>query len=162
MGFAISLPLMRADAHAAQHVLERDVGDGQRGAGADNGERAGIALRIGRQHHADHLRLVHEAFGEQRADGPVDQAAGEDFFFGGTSLALDEAARKLAGGVSVFAVIDGEREECRSRFGFLAGAGGHQHHGVPGADDHGAIGLLCNFACFKGDLSTIQVDFNCM
>ena len=47
--------------------------------------------------------------------GPVDQAAGENFFFGGTSFALDEAAGNLPGGVGVFAVIDGEREEARAR-----------------------------------------------
>jgi hypothetical protein len=34
------------------------------------------------------------AFGEQRPDGPVDQAAGENFLLGGPSFALDEAAGK--------------------------------------------------------------------
>ena len=40
-------------------------------------------------------RLVHEAFGEQRTDGAVDQAAGEDFLLRRASFALDEAAGKL-------------------------------------------------------------------
>ena len=92
----IRLAVHHADAHAAQDVVERNVGNRQRRAGADDGERAGIALRIGREHHGDDLRLVHEAFGKQRPDGPVDQAAGENFFLRGTALALDKAARELA------------------------------------------------------------------
>ena len=66
----------------------------------------------------DDLRLVQIAFGEQRADRTVDQAAGEDFFFRRTSFALDEAAGKLAGGVSVFAIIHGERKKAAFGFGF--------------------------------------------
>ncbi len=66
-GVRHQLAVDRADPHAAQHMLERNVGNGERCAGADNGQRAGIALRIGRKHHGDDLRLVHEAFREQAA-----------------------------------------------------------------------------------------------
>ncbi len=109
-----------ADAHAAQHMMKGNIGNGQRGARADDGQRVGILLGIGREHHGDDLGFVQEAFGEQRTDGPVDQPAGENFFFRGTSLALDEAARNLAGGVSVFAIINGEREEAGFGFGSSA------------------------------------------
>ncbi len=77
-------------------MMERNIGDGQRGARANDGQRAGILLGIGRKHHGDDLGFVHEAFGEQRADGPVNQTAGKDFFFRGTSLAFDKAAGKFA------------------------------------------------------------------
>ena len=74
----------------------------------------GSCVGIGREDHGDDLRLVQEAFGEQRPDRPVDQAAGENFFFGGTSFAFDEAAGKSSRGVRVFTIIDGEREKARA------------------------------------------------
>ena len=55
-GVRHQLAVDRAHAHAAQHVLERNIGNRQRRARADDGQRAGIALRIGREHHGDHLR----------------------------------------------------------------------------------------------------------
>ena len=42
-GLATQLAVDHADAHAAQHVLERNIGNGQRRAGADDGQRGGIA-----------------------------------------------------------------------------------------------------------------------
>jgi hypothetical protein len=91
-------------------VGERDVGNGQRGARADNGQRGGIALGSAESTMA--ITCVSWlSLREQRPDGPVDQTAGENFFFGRASFALDEAAGKLAGGVSVLAIIDGQREE---------------------------------------------------
>ena len=157
-GVGHQLAVHRTHAHAAQHMLERNVGDGQRRAGADNGQRAGIALRIGRQHHGDHLALVHEAFGEQRPDGPVNQPAGEDFLLRRASLALDEAAGKFARGVSVFTIIDGEGKERGVGLGFLIGARTHQNNGVPGADHDGAIGLFRDLARLQGNFLTIQVN----
>ena len=67
----------------------------------------------------DHLRFVQIPFGEQRPDRAVDQAAGEDFFFGRAAFALDKAARELARGVGVFAVIDREREKARAGLGLF-------------------------------------------
>ena len=106
--------------------------------------------------------LVHEAFGEQRPDGPVNQPAGEDFFLRRASLALDKAAGKFSRGVSVFPIIDGEREKRGARFGLFIRARAHQNHGVPGANHDGAIGLFRDLACLQGNFLTIQVNFYCM
>ena len=57
------------------------------------------------------LHFVEVAGGKERADGPVDQARGQDFLGGGPAFALDEAAGELAGGVGFLAIIDDEREE---------------------------------------------------
>ncbi len=54
-----------ANAHGADEVVERNIGNGERGAGADDGEHAGIVLGIGREHHRDDLRFVEIAFREQ-------------------------------------------------------------------------------------------------
>ncbi len=57
------------------------------------------------------LHFVDVVGGEERADGPVDEARGEDFLGGRPAFALDEAAGELAGGVGPLAVIDQEGEE---------------------------------------------------
>jgi hypothetical protein len=103
-------------------------------------------------------RLVHEAFREQRPDGPVNQPAGEDFLLRRASLALDKAAGKFARGVSVFSIIDGERKERGVRLGLLIRARAHQNNGVPGTDHDGAIGLFRDLACLQGNFLTIQVN----
>ncbi len=110
----------------------------------------------------DDLRFVQEPFGEQRPDRPVDQPAGEDFLFRRAPLALDKAARNLAGGVSVFAVIDGEREKSGSRFGLFGHASGDEDGRVPGANDDRAVRLFGHLARFKGNDPAAQIDFNCM
>ena len=103
-----------------------------------------------------------KAFREQRADRTIDQAAGENFLFGGTSLAFDEAARNLAGGVGVFAIIDGEREESGSRFGLIGHASGDQDDRVTGTNDDRAVRLFGHLTRFQGNLTAAQVNFNCV
>ena len=139
-----------------------NVGNRQSGRRAHNRERVRILLRIGREHHRDDLRLVQEAFGEQRPDRAVDQAAGENLFFGGTSLALDKAARNLSGGVGVFAIIHGQREKRRARLGILGHTSGDQDHRVTGSNDNRAVRLFGHLARFDGDGAASQVYFNCM
>ena len=91
----------------------------------------GSRVRIGREHHADDLRLVMNPSGNSGRIGPVDQAAGENFLLRQAAFALDEAAGKLAGGVSVLAVIHRQRKKCRSGLGSSAAARGHQDHRSP-------------------------------
>ena len=127
-----------------------------------DGQRIGILLGIGRQDHGDDLGFVEKPFGEQRADRAINQPAGENFLFGGTSLALDKAARDLAGGVSVFAVVYREREESSSRFRIVSHAGGDQDHRVTRANDNRAVRLSGHFAGFQGNCPATQIDFNGM
>ena len=91
-----------------------------------------------------------EALGEQRADGTVDQAAGEDLFLALLAFAFEETAGDFACGVGAFEIIDGEREEVLSGFDFFVGGNGHQHHSVAHRHFHRACGLAGDFAGFKG------------
>ena len=93
------------------------------------------------QHGADDLRLVAEALGEQRPNWPIDEARGQHFLFGRPAFALEEAARNLAGGKSLFLVVDGEREEVDSRLCLSLGNRGAEHHGLAISGEHGAVGL---------------------
>jgi hypothetical protein len=80
--------------------------------------------------------------------GAVDQAAGQRLQLAGLGLALEEAARDLAGGVGLLDVVDGERKEVLPRLGALAGRHGGQNHGAVDVDQHGAGGLASDLAGF--------------
>ena len=159
-GIGDVLAVLHADAHAGQHVLEGNIGNRQRGGGADDRQRIRILLGIGRQHHGDDLGFIQETLGEQRADRTIDQPAGENLFFGETALAFDKAAGNLTGGVSVLAVIDGEREKPGPRFGLVGHASGDENHRVTGTNDNGAVRLFGHLTGFQGNLAVAQVYFN--
>ena len=91
-----------------------------------------------------------ETFGEQRADGAVDQAAGEDFFFALLAFALEKAAGDFACGVGALEIIDSQREEVLTGFHFFIGGNGHQNHGVAHRHFHRRSGLAGDFAGFEG------------
>ena len=82
------LAVLVADAGGGDRAEERDAGQRQRGRAADQGDDVGIVLQVVAQHGGDDLHLVAEAFREQRADRPVDQAA--DF---STSASLGRPSR---------------------------------------------------------------------
>ena len=162
-GIRGQLAVDHADAHTGHHVLERNIGDRQRRARAHNGERGGIAQGIGREHQADDLGFIGIAFGEQRADGAVDQAAGEGFLLRHAAFALDEAAGKTPGGVSVLAVIHREGKEVGSGLGLRVRAGSHQDYRFSGPHDDGTVGLLGHLPGFERDrTAAAQVYFNGM
>ena len=140
-----------AHAGGADRAAERDAGDRQRGADADHGGDVGVDFGVERQRVDDHVHFVQEAFGEQRADRAVDQAAGQRFVFAGLGFALEEAAGDLAGGVGLLDVVDGQREEVLAGLGRLGGDDGGQHHGALDVDDDGAAGLAGDLAGFQDD-----------
>ena len=140
-----------AHAGGTDRAVEGDAADGQRGAGGDQRGNVGGHVGVQRQHVNHDLDLVVEALGEQRADGAVDQAAGERLELAGTALALEEAARDLAGGVGLLDVVDGQREEVLAGLGLGASHHGGQHHGVIDVDDHRAGRLAGDFAGFHRD-----------
>ena len=140
-----------ADARGADRAVERDAGDRQRGARADQRGDVGRDLGVQRQHVDDDLHFVVEAFGEQRAQRPVDQARGQRLELARAAFTLEEAAGDLAGGVGLLDVVDGQREEVLARLGVLRRDDGGQHHGVLDVDDDGAAGLA-------GDLAGLERD----
>ena len=121
---------------------------GQRDGGAVHREDVGIVLAVGREDEGDDLRLVVEALGEERPDGPVDQARGQDLLLRRAAFALEPAAGDPPAGVGVLAVVDGEGEEVGVLLGLLVEDGGRQHDGVAVPNDRGAVGLLGELADF--------------
>ena len=109
---------------------------------------SGSLMPVGRDRPRLDLDLFAVPFGKERADRPVDQAGGQDFLVGGPPFALDEAAGKLARGVGLFTVVDGEREEVEA-LPARGGHAGHQRHGVADPHDHRPAGLLGQPAGFQ-------------
>ncbi|EWS64054.1 hypothetical protein Y695_02706 [Hydrogenophaga sp. T4] len=140
-----------AHARSADGAVERDAADRQGGRGGDHGRDIGLHFGVQAHHVHDHLDFVVEAFGEQRADRAVDQAAGQGFQLAGAAFALEEAAGDLAGGVRLFGVVHRQGEEVLAGLGFGLGDHGGEHHGVIDVDQHGAGGLAGDFTGFHGD-----------
>ena len=102
----------------------------QRGGSAGDGEHVRVVLGVGGQHERDDLRFVAPARREQRADRPVDDAAGQHFFFRRLAFALEEAAGNAARRVGVFAVVHRQRQEVDAFARAGGAAGGDQHHRI--------------------------------
>ena len=126
--------------HAAQH---------QRGGCANHGGNIAVDFRVAGNHHRHDLDVVIEAFWEQGADGAVNQAAGQDFFFALFAFAFEEAAGDFACGIRAFEIIHGKREEVLAFFHVFIGGNGHQHHGIAHRYFHRGSGLACDFAGFQ-------------
>ena len=151
-----------ANTHCADGAVKRNVGDAERYRRAVDAGDIGIVLGVRGEDHGDDLRLAAEAFGKQRADGPVDLAAGQDFTLAGPAFALDEAAGNASRGVGVLAVIDREREKVDALAGLGIGAGRGQDDVVADADDAGAVRLLGQFSGFEANglaAGQIHADF---
>ncbi len=83
--------------------------------------------------------------GRQRA---IHEAAGEDLVVAQAAFALEEAARDLAGGVRLFDVLTGEREEVEAG-ALFARDRGDEHDALAVGDEDGAVGLLGETAGFE-------------
>src|SRR3546814_12717592 len=87
------------------------------------------------------LPIFIETFWEQRADGTVDQAAGQRFLFSRAAFPLEKAARNASGGREFFLIMNGTGEKVLP---FLHGFGGGdcaQHHGFAIGGQHCAVRL---------------------
>ena len=147
------------DAHRAKRPGERDVADHQRRARAEDAEDVGVVLAIRAEEDGLDLDFVEPTLGEQRPDGPVREAHGENFLLGGAPFALEVAAGELAAGSGLLAVVHGEREELLPFLGLHCGDGGGEDDGFAELDDDGSVGLLGDFAGLNG--KSLPSDLGC-
>ena len=141
-----------ADADGADGAVEWDVRERERAAGTVDAEDVRVILLVGRVDEGDDLGLVAEALREERADGTVDLAGGQDLLFGGTAFALDEAAGDASTGVRKLSVFNGQREEVKAFLWLRRGDRGCENGVVAAGCEGGTGGLLGQPACLKFDL----------
>ena len=141
-GVDAKLAVNQANAHGADRAGERQRRDHQRRGGAVHREDVVRDDHVDAQHGPDHLDFVAEALREQRADRTIDHARVQRGLLRGLALALEKAARNLAGGVHLLFDVDGQREEVRARAGLLRSDDGRQYDGVGAGDQHRSVRLL--------------------
>ncbi len=141
-------PLTRPTRHGAERAIPRDVADHQRRRRADDAQDVGIVFAIRAEQNGLDLDFVVPAFGEQRTNRTIRQAAREDFLFRRTAFAFEVTAGEFAGGCRVLAVIDREREKVLAGLGLGSRDGGDDDDGFSELDCDGAVSLLGEFAGF--------------
>ena len=134
-----------SDADRADRAVEREIREHERCGSSDHREHVRLVHAIGGEQHARDLHFIEEPFGEERTDGAVDHAAGENLLGGRAAFAFDVAAGELARRGIFFPVVDLKREEVGS-LARGAGAGRGEHDGVAEADEAGTVGEAGNFA----------------
>jgi len=110
------------------------------------------------QHRDDDLGLVAVAFGEERADRPVDEPGDQRLALGRASFPLEIAARDFSRGVEFFLVIDGQGEEVDARLGLRLPDGGSKHHRLSIGRNNGPVGLTRDTSRFKNELPPAPID----
>ena len=150
------------DADGAERAIPRDVGNGQCGRGSEDGEDVGVVLAVGREQQRLDLNFIVPALGEERADGAIGEAAGEDLLLGGPAFTLEVSAGETASGRCLLAVIHGEGEEILTGLGLGGRNRCGEDDGFAELNGHGSVGLLCKAAGFDGDVLTTDGDLNGM
>jgi hypothetical protein len=141
------------DAQPGDRAVPRDVGDVQRGARGAQRDHVRRVLLVGGEHGRDDLRVLLVAVREQRAQRAIHHARGEHLVVAQAAFTLEEAARDLAGGVRLFDVLTGEREEVEAGTLF-ARHHGHEHDALAVGGEHGAVGELREAAGLERERTT--------
>ena len=149
-----------ADAGGADRAHEGHARQRQRRGRSHHRHDVRIVLHVVREHGDDHLGLVAPAVDEQRTDRAVDQAGDQRFLFGRTAFALEIAAGNAAGGIGLFLVVDGQRQEVDALARRLRRDDGGEHHGLAVGRHHGAVGLAGDLAGFKPEGTSTPVDLD--
>ena len=149
-----------ADACAADRAHERYARKGQRRRGGDNRDNIRIVLQIMLHDGDDNLRVVLVAICKERADRAVDEAGNQRFLLGRTAFTLEVAARDLAGGESLFLIVDGQREEIETNLRLLGRDDRGEHDGLAIGGEHCAICLTGDLAGFQDERTAAPLDFH--
>ena len=145
-GVKEQLAVHQAHLQGGHRPIPGNVGNGQGGGGTDEGGYLGGAVVIHRHHGAHDGHIVAEIGGEQGADGPVDDAAGEDALLAGAAFAAVKAAGDPAHGVHLLLKVHAQGEEVDAVPGTGGGGDAAEHPGVAVAHHHGGVGKLGQLA----------------
>ena len=145
-GVQHDLTVHQTDKDTGDGAVPRNVrhSDGQRGTvhAGDLCRAVGVLTHDGHR-HAD---IVAHILGEQRADGAVNDAGGEDGMLAGAALAAHKAAGDAACGVELLLKLNAQGEEINAVTRFVAHRDIAQHAGLAVADHRAAVGQTAHFA----------------
>ncbi len=140
-------------------AFEGNVRNGKGGRRADHGKDVRFILQVGGHDHRLDKHFVAVTLGKHRADGAVDQPHGENFLVGRPGLAFEKTAGKLARGVGLFTIVDGQREEIdtgtrRSVYGR------GEHRGFAIGNKDRSRRLACDLTGFQTQRASADVLFH--
>ena len=150
-GIDDELAVDAGDAHFGDRAAERQVGGGEGGGGGEAGEGVGLDVLLRGDEVDVHEDLEMEVIRPQGTDRTVHEAGDQHLVVRGAAFALEETARKPAGGIILFAIIYGEGHEIGSLLDFLRAGDGGEEHGATHLHHRGTGGLL-------GQLSGLDLD----
>ena len=149
-----------AHAHTTDRSHEGNVRDMEGGRGGVDRQDVGFIFAVRRKHHVVDLHVIPVAFGEERADGAVSDAGGENLLLARTCLAFEVTAGETAGRVILLAVLDLQREKVDA-FARLVGAGHRgKHQGVTQTAHRGASGLTGEQSGLNSHRGSAHLDGN--
>ena len=135
-------------ANGTNRASEGDVREAKGSRGTVHREDVGVIDAIGTEEQGDDLCFVEVALGEQRTQGTVGHAAGENFLFGRAAFAFEVATGKYARSRGFLFVFHREGEPSLASFYFGCGYSGDEDDGVSAADGDGTVGEFGKFAGF--------------
>ncbi len=110
-GIHHKLAVHASHAHRSNNGTKRNVRQGHSRRSRIDSDHIGIVLLIRGENQSNQLCFIAKSIREQRAQGPIDLTARQDFLFAGPPFALDESAGNASAGICVLAVVHREREE---------------------------------------------------
>src|SRR5690606_12378131 len=125
--------------------------------GTNNGRDIRIVILVGGHNGTDDLYFVHEAFGEQRTDGTVDQTGSQGFLLGRTSLTAEVATGDTANRVAVVLVMNSQREEILARLGLFLGNDSGQYNRIVHGHHHRTASLTRDAPCFQSNVRLTEL-----
>ena len=131
-----------SNTNSTQGTIPGDVADGQCCGSTNDAQDIRIIFTVGAQHNGLNLHFIIPTLGEQGTNGAVGQAAGEDFFFRGTTFALEISAGKFSSGSGFFTIIHRQGEKFLSGFRLGGGNGCNQNNGFTELNGNGSVCLF--------------------
>ena len=100
------LAVNKADAHAGDRAVPRNLGNGKRDRNAEHSGDFGLAVGIDRHNGSHDADIISHVLGEQRTDGSVDNSRCKSCLLARSALTALERTGNLANGIELLFKIN--------------------------------------------------------
>ena len=153
------LAVDKADAHAGDRAVPRNLGDGQRDGNAEHSGDFGLAVGIDRHNGSHDADIISHVLGEQGANGSVDNSRRKSSLLARSALAALERAGNLAYGIELLFKINRKREEIHALSRLCSHGCGAEHVGLAVTDEARTACELSHLADFNNEGSAGDFSF---